>query len=118
MHATAAKANPQIAANAQMPAATEHPAGPATGPKHTVTGVIHGVQCSDPAVIEFKVEAAGKVVDVYSNNYYDIAFSSANAAPTGELHPCTDLEGVTAAVKYTEVTDKTVGGQINSVEIH
>ena len=29
------------------------------------------MQCSYPAVIEFKVEAAGKTVDVYSNNYYE-----------------------------------------------
>ncbi len=117
MHADAAKANPQIAENPQTPAGAKHPSEPATGPKHTVTGVIRGVQCSDPAVIEFKVEAAGKTVDVYSNNYYDIAFSSANAAPAGDLNPCTDLEGVTAVVKYAEVPDKTVDGQIASVEL-
>jgi len=75
------------------------------------------VQCSDPAVIEFKVEAAGKTIDVYSNNYYDVAFSSANAAPAGDLNPCTDLEGVTAVVKYAEVADKTVDGQVASVEL-
>ena len=115
MHADAPKANPQIAETAQAP--PKHPAEPATGPKHTVTGVIRGVQCIDPALIEFKVEAEGKTVDVYSNNYYDIAFSSANAAPAGELHPCTDLEGVTAVVKYAEVSDKTVDGQISSVEL-
>ena len=115
MHAGAAKANPQIAETAQAP--SKHPAEPATGPKHTVTGVIRGVQCSDPAVIEFKVEAEGKTVDVYSNNYYDVAFSSANSAPAGELHPCTDLEGATAVVKYAEVSDKTVDGQIASVEL-
>jgi hypothetical protein len=82
-----------------------------------VTGVIRGVQCSDPAVIEFKVEAEGKTLDVYSNNYYDVAFSSASSAPAGDLHPCTDLEGATAVVKYAEVPDKTVDGQITSVEL-
>jgi Tfp pilus assembly protein PilF len=115
MHAGAAKANPQIAETAQTP--PKHPAETATGPKHTVTGVIRGVQCSDPAVIEFKVEAEGKTLDVYSNNYYDVAFSSASSAPAGDLHPCTDLEGATAVVKYAEVPDKTVDGQITSVEL-
>ena len=129
-HQEAAKANQQIATTTPVSAtdaathnsgvgalSPKHPAAPATGPKHTVTGIIRAVQCSYPAVIEFKVETAGKSVDLYSDNYFKVDFTTTNFTPKGKLHPCSDLEGFTALVKYAEVSDKTVDGQIASVEL-
>jgi tetratricopeptide (TPR) repeat protein len=99
------------------PVSLKHPSAPATGTKHTMTGVIRDVRCSYPAVIEFKVEAAGKSVDVYSDNYFKLDFTTADSTPKGNLHPCADLQGLTAVVQYAEVPDKTVDGQISSVEL-
>ena len=126
----AAKGNQQIPETARIPAtdtathrsavgpvSLKHPSAPANGPKHTMTGVIREVRCSYPAVIEFKVEAAGKSIDVYSDNYFKLDFTTANFTPKGELHPCADLQGLSAVVQYAEVPDKTVDGQISSVEL-
>jgi hypothetical protein len=54
----------------------KHPTEPADGLRHEALGVIRGVQCSYPAVIEFKVESAKKTVSLYSNNYYKLEYSS------------------------------------------
>jgi tetratricopeptide (TPR) repeat protein len=97
-----------------------HPTEPATGPHHEVIGVIRGVQCSYPAVIEFQVESAKKTVSLYSNNYYKLEFSTLGFSPSGELRPCSGTEGIMgmkARVQYAESSDKTVDGQVVAVEL-
>jgi hypothetical protein len=79
--------------------------------------LIRGVQCSYPAVIEFKVESAKKTVSLYNNNYFKLEFSALGYTPEGELHPCKDIEGMKARVQYAESTDKTVDGQVVAVEL-
>jgi len=125
----AAKAPQQVTENVRIPATDmtihnsaiarkpKHPSEEPHGPKHIVTGVIRGVQCTYPAVIEFKVEAAGKSFDVYSNNYFKVDFTAANFAPKEDIHPCADLEGLKARVEYSAVSDKSVDGQIASVQL-
>ena len=125
----AAKATQQVTENVRIPATDmtihnsaiaskpKHPAEQPHGPKHIVTGVIRGVQCTYPAVIEFKVEAAGKSFDVYSNNYFKVDFTAASFAPKEDIHPCADLEGLKARVEYSAVSDKSVDGQIASVQL-
>ena len=95
----------------------KHPTEEPRGPKHLVKGVIKAVQCSEPSVIELEVEGAGKGVSLYSNNYYKVDYSAANFTPQGEIHPCTDLEGMKASVQYAATLDKSVDGQILSVEL-
>jgi tetratricopeptide (TPR) repeat protein len=95
----------------------KHPTEPANGPKHEALGVIRGVKCSYPSVIEFKVEAADKTVSLYSNDYYKLEFSALGFQPSDELHPCDDIEGVKARVQYAESSDKSVDGQAISVEL-
>lgn len=97
--------------------APKHPTEEPSGPKRTATGVIQGVQCSDPSTIELRVQNGSAAVSLYSNNYYDVRFSAANFTPEGEIHPCADLEGMKASVQYTATSDKTVDGQILSVEL-
>jgi tetratricopeptide (TPR) repeat protein len=94
-----------------------HPDESADGPRHTAQGVIRNVQCTGATGIELKVEEAGKSVVLYSNNYYQLGFRAANYTPEGEIHPCTDLEGMKASIQYAESSDKTVNGQIVSVEL-
>lgn len=110
--------NPSAAAPTpyQAPAfkhATEKPHGAIL----TSQGVIHGVRCSYPAVIELQVDATKRTVNLYSNNYYQIEYSAANFTPQGDIHPCHDLEGSKAKVQYFATADKTVDGQIIGIEL-
>lgn len=79
--------------------------------------MIRGVQCTAPAQLELKVEGASKGFSLYSNNYFKIDFTAANYKPQGEIHPCTDLEGMKARVQYSETSSKSIDGQILSIEL-
>ncbi|MGH9617809.1 MAG: tetratricopeptide repeat protein [Acidobacteriaceae bacterium] len=93
----------------------KYPTGAPTGPSHTVQGTLQNVQCAYPSVITLNVEAPGEKVFLYSNDFAKIDFKAANYTPQGKLHPCTQLEGRKARVRYGEVSDKSVDGQIESV---
>jgi tetratricopeptide (TPR) repeat protein len=99
------------------PSTPKYPSEDSHGPRHMVNGVITNVHCTAPALLELKVESAGKGVSLYSNNYYKVAFTAANYTPEGEIHPCSDLEGKKARVRYSEVSSKSVDGQILSIEL-
>lgn len=120
--AAANAAEAQADEEARVRAAVEemrpkHPEEPLNGPKHEAAGVIRGVQCSYPAVIEFRVEGAKKTVSVYSNNYYKLDVSALGYTPEGDLNPCTGLEGMKARVQYAESSDKSVDGQVIAIEL-
>ena len=102
---------------AEVDVVPKHPTEAADGPKHEALGVIRGVKCSYPAVIEFKVESTKKTVSLYNNNYYQLEFSALGFTPEGELNPCKDIEGRNARVQYAESSDKTVDGQAVAVEL-
>ena len=70
-----------------------------------------------PSLLELKIEGSGKGVSLYSNNYFKIEFTAANFIPQGDIHPCTDLEGMKARVQYSETSNKSVDGQILSIEL-
>jgi len=95
----------------------KHPTAPANGPKHTIIGVIHGVQCSYPAEVEFQIDGGKKPVLVYSNNYMKIDLTVVGFTPKGDMNPCKDFEGMKARVQYAESSDKTVDGQVVAVEL-
>ena len=108
-----AAANPTLVTLDEGP---KHPTMPADGPKHEILGQIRDVKCSS-AVIEFRVEGAKTSVSLYHNNYYKIEFSALGFTPEGALQPCSDIEGVKARVQYVESSDKTVDGQVISIEL-
>lgn len=97
--------------------ALQHPTEKPHGAKLTVQGVIHGVQCSYPAVIDLQVASAKGTVKLYNNNYYEIEYSAVNFKPEGDIHPCNDLEGAKAKVRYFVTADKTADGQIIGIEL-
>lgn len=116
-----AKARAEADARAERAAEEEarpkHPTEPPDGPKHELIGVIHGVKCSYPAVIEFQVENAKKKISVYSNDYFKLDFTVLGFTLEGDLSPCSGIEGRNARVQYAETSDKTVDGQAIAVEL-
>jgi hypothetical protein len=95
----------------------KHPTEPANGPKHQAIGVIRGVECSAPSVIEFRVDTGKKPVQLYSNNFFKIDLTVLGFTPKGDMNPCKDFEGMKARIQYAESSDKTVDGQVIAVEL-
>lgn len=85
--------------------------------RHTVQGVLRNVKCSYPSVITLSVDQPGKSTALYRNNFFKIEFTAANFTPAGDIDPCHGIEGMKARVSYAEVSDKTVAGQILSIEL-
>ena len=65
---------------------------------------MHNVQC-DAAVLSLDLEASGKPVTYYTNDYLKIDYYNINFSPKGSLNPCTDIEGMKATIHYTIVPD-------------
>lgn len=97
------------------PPAVRHPSEKPHGPMHIARGVIQGVTCSSPAVIDLQLQSATRKLALYNNNWYDIDFSAGNFMPKGELHPCEELDGMRVKVTYFATADKSVDGQIVSI---
>ncbi len=97
----------------------KYPTEAPTGKRHTVFGLLHGVRCSYPSVLTLTVQPAGKseAVSLYRNDFKLVEFSATNFSPKGDLDPCIDIEGMKAKVAYAEVSDKSIAGQILSVEL-
>lgn len=104
------------ASAAYKPPVLKHPTEKPHGATLTVQGVIREVQCSYPSVIDLQVSSR-RTVKLYSNNYYQIEYSAANFTPQGDIHPCQDLEGSKAKVRYFATADKSVDGQIIGIEL-
>jgi hypothetical protein len=77
------------------------------------------VHCSYPTILTLSVEQSGNspAISLYRNDFHEIEFSATNFAPKGDLDPCGEIEGLKAQVKYAEVSDKSIAGQIISVEL-
>ena len=103
-----------IIPNVQLP---PHPSASADAPRHEARGIIQGVRCGTPSVLELQLQGDGKTTLLYSNNYFNLPFSTANYIPKGEMHPCTELEGRHVHVVYAETPDKTAEGELVSVEL-
>jgi tetratricopeptide (TPR) repeat protein len=96
--------------------APNYPAGDSKGPQHTVKGVLRDIRCSYPTVLALTVEQSGKKVTLYANNYYKVVFTTTYDS-NDEIKPCTAIEDMKASVKYAEVSDQKVTGQILSIEL-
>ena len=106
----------------------KYPAG-APGANHTASGVIHSVKCSYPSVLTLTLDVTakaavrgkpaepGKPLGLYSNNYFNIPFSTLGYLAKGDLSPCSQIEGMKANILYGDVTDARVAGQIVSIEL-
>jgi tetratricopeptide (TPR) repeat protein len=94
----------------------KYPVGDSKGPQHTVKGILRTIRCSYPTVLALDIDQGGKVITLYSNNYYKIVFTTTYDSDE-EIKPCTAIEDMKASVKYAEVTDKNAAGQILAIEL-
>ncbi|HZB88635.1 MAG TPA: tetratricopeptide repeat protein [Terracidiphilus sp.] len=97
-----------------------HPVEPATGPKHTAVGTLRGVECSYPTYLELRVEPrdGSHAIAVYSSNFSKIELSALGFDAGSAMNPCQDFEGLAAKVVYAQGSDKSIDGQIVSIELH
>lgn len=98
----------------------KHPTEAPHGRMLTAWGVLRGVTCSYPAIMELRLEnvrgkPASTKLSLYNNNYYKVEYSEGNFTFQGEVHPCKDLEGMKAEVEYFKTADATVDGQIVAI---
>ena len=94
-----------------------YPTEDSKGPQHTVRGILRDIRCSYPTVLALTVDDSGKKTTLYTNNYYKIVITTANYEPDGDIKPCSGIEDMKASIKYAEVTDKNVAGQILAIEL-
>jgi tetratricopeptide (TPR) repeat protein len=87
------------------------------GPKKTITGTIQQVQCSAPSAVDVQLAVGKGTLKLHSDNYYKVAFSALGFSPTGELHPCSDIQGMAAKIDYEDGTDDSPK-YIVAVELH
>jgi len=112
VHATVMTKLPDAA-----PVKLKHPTETQHGPDLVASGVIRGVHCNGPGVLELSVESEKGTVLLYSNDAYAIDFRAMNFTPKDAIHPCQDLEGMKARVHYFATADTSVGGQITIVAL-
>jgi Flp pilus assembly protein TadD len=90
---------------------------PLTGQRHEAKGILKNVRCSPPAVMDFEIVDKNKSLTLHSDDYYDIEFSALGFTPTGDLHPCSDIENLHGRVQFVDSPAKGEPGQIVSVEL-
>ena len=97
----------------------KYPTEPPSSLHHSARGILRGVRCSYPSILTLKVDQGGRAptVSLYRNDFYQIEFTVMNFTPKSDINPCTDIEGLGAKVEYAEVSDKSVAGQIISIEL-
>ena len=97
----------------------KYPTEAPTGPHHTATGILRNVHCSYPSILTLRVDQAnkGSAVSLYRNDFYQIEFTVTNFTPKSDINPCRDIEGLRGKVEYTGVSDKSIDGQILSIEL-
>lgn len=88
-----------------------------SGPHRFVTGIIQDVHC-DASNIDLAVKTSAKIVNLHSDNYYRIQFSTLGFQPKGDLNPCSQLSGRPAKLEYEESADKSQTPRLLSVELH
>ena len=107
-----------IPVTAAMPApGPQHPTEEPSGARHTARGVLRSVQCAYPTILTLELDESGKRVLLYRNDLFKIDFTTTNFTPDKDIDACGGIEGMKAKVEYAEVSDKSVAGQILSIEL-
>ena len=89
----------------------------AKGPHRFVVGVLKNVRCTSSGM-DLAVRTGEKSLALHSDNFYKIPFTALGFQPSGELQPCSDLEGRPAKVEYEESANQSQAARLVSVELH
>lgn len=87
------------------------------GPHRFLSGILQNVQCHAQKM-DLTIAAKGKTTPLHSGNYYKIGFTALGFAPKGDLHPCEDLEGMSAKVEYVESSANSSPPHVVAIELH
>ena len=87
------------------------------GPHRSLSGTIKGVQCFGSSTMDFNVTTDRQTLSLHTGNYFKTQFTALNFAPSGDLNPCKDLEGMNAKVEFIEPSDKTAKRWVVAVEL-
>ncbi|HKT88293.1 MAG TPA: hypothetical protein VJQ59_07650 [Candidatus Sulfotelmatobacter sp.] len=88
------------------------------GPHRFVTGVLQNVHCDSSSNMDLAVKSGAKILALHTDNYYKIPFSALGFQPSGDLKPCSDLEGRPAKVEYVESANQSEAPHVVSIELH
>ncbi len=88
-----------------------------SGPHRFVTGVLNEVHCNSSSM-DLAVKWGAKTMNLHTDNYYKVEFSTLGFQPNGDLKPCDQLQGRPAKVEYVESADKSQAPQLLAVELH
>lgn len=103
-----------------MPSSAPPPSVHAPRPELLATrkvaeGVISEAQCSRPATLEIRLESSAGVMQLYSDNFFQVPYSALNFTPKGSLNPCTDIKGWHARITYHPAKGEAKQGEIVAV---
>lgn len=87
------------------------------GPHHFIVGLMKNVHCDNPA-LTLDVISGTKTLPLHAPNYFTLEYSALNFKPSGNINPCSDLEGRSAKVEYVNAEDKNVSAFVLSIELH
>jgi len=104
----------------RMPSSAPPPSVHAPRPELLATrkvaeGIISEAQCSRPATLEIRLESKAGVMQLYSDNFFQVPYSALNFTPKGSLNPCTDIKGWHARVTYHPAKGEAKQGEIVAV---
>ena len=95
----------------------EHPPRPPLLPDRRVAeGTIADGRCSR-ATLEITFHSATRDMQLYTDNFMKIPYSSLNFTPEGTFNPCVELKGWHARITYHPATDQPDQGEIVAVEL-
>lgn len=99
------------------PPALRHRPEDSRGPRDTLEGKIISVKCSSPAVMELTLEAGGRAVALHTDNYFKVEYTARNFTPSGELDPCTQIQGMNARIIFYNIKGRPYAGELISVQL-
>jgi hypothetical protein len=104
------------AASPRLPAAAvvdTHPARPELLPtRKALQGTIAEATCHSVSTLEIALSTPTGTLQLFSDNYFTVAYNALNYTPEKILNPCTDLKGRHASVTYHPTK-----GQANQGEV-
>jgi hypothetical protein len=68
--------------------------------------------------MEIDVTAKPGHVTLYTSDYFNLDLSALGFEPKKEMNPCRELNDFKAKIIYAQGSDKTIDGQIVSIELH